>query len=169
MTFRDQEMEIIHWYHLSVILCIFRKLRGVDPMESVSQDQLLLKCIRRVNLDPFWGRESSTVYQTKMYASKVEDPGGAFLLLFVGLSLLPKEADIDVLSLFFVLSLLLTLLILSLLFVESLHGLFMKNSFHLIAFLYLFKPIIKSLKASALLGSETNFSDVSLVILCTSL
>ena len=35
-------------------------------MENVSQDQLLLKCIRRINLDAFWGRETSTVYQNKL-------------------------------------------------------------------------------------------------------
>ena len=46
-------------------LCIFRKLRGTDPGTNSSQDHLLEKCIRRINLDAFWSRARSTVYQNK--------------------------------------------------------------------------------------------------------
>ena len=46
-------------------LCIFRKLRGTDPEASSSQDILLETCIRRMNLDAFWSRAKSTVYQNK--------------------------------------------------------------------------------------------------------
>jgi hypothetical protein len=41
--------------------CIFRKLRGHSPDEEKEQDRLLLSCIRRINLDSFWSRASSTV------------------------------------------------------------------------------------------------------------
>ena len=44
-------------------LCIFRKLRKVDPLVISSKDQLLLVCIRRMNLDAFWSRARSTVAQ----------------------------------------------------------------------------------------------------------
>ena len=46
-------------------LCIFRKLRGTDPEANSSQDLLLGTCIRRMNLDAFWSRAKSTVYQNK--------------------------------------------------------------------------------------------------------
>ena len=42
-------------------LCIFRKLKGVNPSTSRSEDSLLLDCIRRINLDSFWSRSESTV------------------------------------------------------------------------------------------------------------
>lgn len=43
-------------------ICIFWKLRGVQPNpEESPQDKLLLACIRRVNLDAFWSRMTSTV------------------------------------------------------------------------------------------------------------
>jgi hypothetical protein len=42
-------------------LCIFRKLRGKDPWSVSEQDKLLLGCIRRISLDAFWSRASSTV------------------------------------------------------------------------------------------------------------
>ena len=42
--------------------CIFWKLRGTVPNpEGCSKDKLLLGCIRRINLDAFWSRMSSTV------------------------------------------------------------------------------------------------------------
>jgi hypothetical protein len=41
-------------------LCHFRNLKGFSPTED-SADVLLLKFIRRANLDAFWSRESSTV------------------------------------------------------------------------------------------------------------
>jgi hypothetical protein len=42
-------------------LCIFRKLRRHSPDITLLVDQRLLDCIRRVNLDAFWSRASSTV------------------------------------------------------------------------------------------------------------
>ena len=42
-------------------LCVFRKLRGLSPNLSNPKDANLLACIRRVNLDAFWSRASSTV------------------------------------------------------------------------------------------------------------
>ncbi len=42
-------------------LCIFRKLRRHDPRHSNPVDDNLLACIRRVNLDAFWSRATSTV------------------------------------------------------------------------------------------------------------
>jgi len=41
--------------------CIFIKLRGSLPNTEVPSDQLLTACIRRMNLDLFWSRETSTV------------------------------------------------------------------------------------------------------------
>jgi hypothetical protein len=41
--------------------CIFRKLRKVDPLPRDPQDDLLLACIRRMNLDAFWSRAQDTV------------------------------------------------------------------------------------------------------------
>ena len=46
-------------------LCIFRNLRGTDPGTSASQDLSLETYIRRMNLDSFWSRVRSTVYQNK--------------------------------------------------------------------------------------------------------
>lgn len=42
-------------------LCVFRKLRQHDPCLSSPVDANLLACIRRVNLDAFWSRATSTV------------------------------------------------------------------------------------------------------------
>ena len=42
-------------------LCVFRKLRRHDPDVSNATDANLLACIRRVNLDAFWSRATSTV------------------------------------------------------------------------------------------------------------
>jgi hypothetical protein len=42
-------------------LCVFRVLRHQDPIDGHPKDELLLACIRRVNLDAFWSRASSTV------------------------------------------------------------------------------------------------------------
>ena len=41
--------------------CIFVKLQKHLPDKTATKDQLLLACIRRMNLDAFWSRESSTV------------------------------------------------------------------------------------------------------------
>lgn len=43
-------------------LCIYRKLMGTDPdPRHKHRDELLFDCIRRMNLDAFWSRASSTV------------------------------------------------------------------------------------------------------------
>ena len=42
-------------------LCVFRKLRRTNPKKSNASDRLLLGLIRRMNLDAFWSRETSTV------------------------------------------------------------------------------------------------------------
>lgn len=42
-------------------LCIFRKLRRIDPNEKSEKDSLLLACIRRANLDAMWSRSTGTV------------------------------------------------------------------------------------------------------------
>jgi len=42
-------------------LCCFRALQGRDPQEKCSKDVRLLICIRRVTLDAFWSRETTTV------------------------------------------------------------------------------------------------------------
>ncbi len=42
-------------------LCVFRNLQGCNP---TSQDEFLLACIRQVNLDALWGRETATVGST---------------------------------------------------------------------------------------------------------
>ena len=46
-------------------LCIFRKLRRENPKAQSPSDQLLLLCIRRMNLDAFWSSASSTVRANK--------------------------------------------------------------------------------------------------------
>jgi hypothetical protein len=43
-------------------LCVFRNLQGRNPGEH---DGLLLECIRQVNLDALWGRETATVDSTR--------------------------------------------------------------------------------------------------------
>jgi hypothetical protein len=42
-------------------LCMFRKLRHQEPLVTSEQDKLLMACIRRISLDAFWSRASSTV------------------------------------------------------------------------------------------------------------
>ncbi len=51
--------------HFECDLCIFRKLRGEDPNERRMEDRLLLESIRRVNLDAFWSRATSTVNKNR--------------------------------------------------------------------------------------------------------
>ena len=41
--------------------CIFVKLKKGKPNYQNPKDKLLLACIRRLNLDAFWSRTSSTV------------------------------------------------------------------------------------------------------------
>jgi hypothetical protein len=45
-------------------LCMFRNLQHRNPIPQNHQDDLLLCCIRRANLDAMWGRESHTVSAT---------------------------------------------------------------------------------------------------------
>ena len=45
-------------------LCIFHTLRGEDPGRNTS-DRVLLKCIRRINLDALWAREPGTVQSAR--------------------------------------------------------------------------------------------------------
>ena len=54
-------------------LCIFRKLRKVDPSSEIEQDNLLLECIRSSNLDAFWSRARSTVLQNKRMVKSLLD------------------------------------------------------------------------------------------------
>jgi hypothetical protein len=42
-------------------LCVFRKLRKHTPDPLSPEDELLMACIRRVNLDAFWSRAKGTV------------------------------------------------------------------------------------------------------------
>jgi hypothetical protein len=42
-------------------LCVFRKLRNHNPRPKEPQDELLQMVIRRIILDAFWSRASSTV------------------------------------------------------------------------------------------------------------
>ena len=50
--------------------CVFVKLRGHLPNVQAPQDRLLLACIRRMNLDACWSRESQTVTQNALRAKK---------------------------------------------------------------------------------------------------
>jgi hypothetical protein len=52
-------------------LCIFRNLTCRNPFPQEPQDALLLCCIRRVNLDAVWGRESATVMATLRSATQM--------------------------------------------------------------------------------------------------
>ena len=44
---------------------MFRKLRGHSPRGNSPQDKLLLACIRRMHLDTFWSRATTTVSANK--------------------------------------------------------------------------------------------------------
>jgi len=50
--------------------CIFVKLRRNLPNVDDPRDRLLLGCIRRMNLDSFWSRETQTVRQNTRRAEK---------------------------------------------------------------------------------------------------
>ena len=41
--------------------CIFRKLKRRNPVEGKVEDELLLGCIRRINLDALWSSTTLTV------------------------------------------------------------------------------------------------------------
>ena len=45
--------------------CIFHKLRHCEPNPKSDMDQLMLACIRRMNLDAFWSSSSFTVKGNK--------------------------------------------------------------------------------------------------------
>jgi hypothetical protein len=60
-------------------LCIFRKLRGQTPASANHPDDLLLACIRRMNLDAFWSRTRGTVNGNRdkvAFAIKLSNPVG---------------------------------------------------------------------------------------------
>jgi hypothetical protein len=42
-------------------LCVFRKLWGHTPDPLAPEDELLMACIRRVNLDGFWSGAKGTL------------------------------------------------------------------------------------------------------------
>ena len=42
-------------------LCVFRKVKERDPIEGNLKDDMTQVCIRRIILDAFWSRASSTV------------------------------------------------------------------------------------------------------------
>jgi hypothetical protein len=56
--------------HFQCDLCHFRNVQGWDPSPGSLKDNMILLCIRRVNLDALWSRESSTVYQNWREANK---------------------------------------------------------------------------------------------------
>jgi hypothetical protein len=61
-------------------LCIFRKLRHHEPLATSEQDKLLMAAIRRVSLDAFWSRATSTVLANR---DKIKQ--GLYLSSLVGL------------------------------------------------------------------------------------
>jgi len=52
-------------------VCIFHKLRNHFPIPSNPKDELLMHCIRRMNLDAFWSRSTSTVKANVNRAEKM--------------------------------------------------------------------------------------------------
>ena len=51
-----------HWVtRFQCDLCHFRNLQGRNPRDNSGIDSLLLRCIRRANLDALWSRETGTV------------------------------------------------------------------------------------------------------------
>ena len=52
-------------------LCIFVKLKNRYPIATSDQDKRLAACIRRVILDAFWSRASSTVANNLRLAKKM--------------------------------------------------------------------------------------------------
>jgi hypothetical protein len=42
-------------------LCVFRKLKGISPLKGHVQDDLVMACIHRANLDMCWSRAEPTV------------------------------------------------------------------------------------------------------------
>jgi len=58
LTARDGDSFMCHF---QCDVCVFRNLQKRDPRGDSEQDKLLMACLRRVILDAFWARESSTV------------------------------------------------------------------------------------------------------------
>jgi hypothetical protein len=62
---RDRHLAAQDGDHLTMLfqcdLCVFRNLQGRNP---TSQDDFLMACIRQVNLDALWGRETAMVGST---------------------------------------------------------------------------------------------------------
>ena len=52
-------------------LCMFRNLTRRNPLQDSPKDDFLLCCIRRINLDSLWGRESATVEGTLRAAAQM--------------------------------------------------------------------------------------------------
>ena len=46
-------------------LCVFRRIKGIDPNSSSESDKLTLAYIRRTNLDALWSRARGTVQNNK--------------------------------------------------------------------------------------------------------
>jgi len=59
-------------------MCIFIKLKDHLPDPSSPPDQLLMSCIRRMNLDAFWSRETSTVKANTRRANKLIEASSTF-------------------------------------------------------------------------------------------
>mmetsp|Transcript_9714 Transcript_9714/g.14043 ORF Transcript_9714/g.14043 Transcript_9714/m.14043 type:complete len:475 (-) Transcript_9714:1604-3028(-) len=51
--------------------CLFYMLKGRDPIIGDGKDALLQCCIRRANLDAFWGRASSTVLANRRHVQQM--------------------------------------------------------------------------------------------------
>jgi hypothetical protein len=64
-TISKLEMTITLRYRLSVICVYSGKLRKIDPLPSNPQDNLLLACVHRMNLDAFWSRSQDTVHRNR--------------------------------------------------------------------------------------------------------
>ena len=52
-------------------MCVFWKLRGEAPDSKQVKDIYLMTCIRRMNLDAFWSRATSTVLQNATNAKRM--------------------------------------------------------------------------------------------------
>ena len=52
-------------------LCIFVKLKGRYPVASSLTDRKVIACIRRINLDAFWSRATSTINNNLRSVKKI--------------------------------------------------------------------------------------------------
>lgn len=71
-------------------ICIFWKFKARLPKRNHDQDNLLLACIRRANLDAFWSRSTATVYKNMrrvVQAQEIND-----LLGLTGMYSIPSVA-----------------------------------------------------------------------------